>query len=69
MNKTIGRPKGKRYPHKISVGFSDKIYGQISAASERLDMYVSDVVRECVAHDLPRLIERKNKADKRAKSL
>jgi len=67
MNKPIGRPKKKRFSNKVSVGFSDKTYGQISAAAERLDLYISDIIRECVANDLPRLIERKTKADKRAK--
>lgn len=39
----------------------------MSAAAERLDLYISDIIHECVASDLPRLIELKTKADKRAK--
>ena len=68
-NKRIGRPKGLKYPNKINVGFSDKIYGQIQHASERFDLYLADVVRECVENDLPRLIDRKIKADKRSRTL
>lgn len=66
--KRIGRPKGLKYPNKISVGFSEKIYGQIEYAAERFDLYLADVVRECVENDLPRLVDRKNKADKRART-
>ena len=56
----------KRYTAKISLSLTPETQGDLEAVSERFNIPVSEVVRECIESDLPRLIERyKKKIQKR----
>ena len=46
--KRVGRPRRKKYPAKINVGFSEKTMGQIERLSDTYDLNLADVIRDAV---------------------
>ena len=50
-----------------SIGFPQTLADQIEEAAEKLDTTFSEIVRECVLTNLPRLIEREKKKRTRRK--
>ena len=59
----------KRYTAKISLPLTPETRGDLEAVSERFNIPVSEVVRECIESDLPRLIERYKKRNSETKIL
>ena len=55
----------ERYTLKQSIGFTDTLGKKIQDASDKLSWSFSDIVRECVEKELPRLVERETKRTKR----
>ena len=55
----------ERYTVKQSIGFTETWAEKIQDASDKLSWTFSDIVRECVARELPRLIDRETKRTKR----
>ena len=58
----------KRYTAKISLPLTPETRGDLEAVSERFNIPVSEVVRECIESDLPRLIERYKKRNSETKT-
>ena len=50
-----------------SIGFPQTLADQIEEAAKTLDTTFSEIVRECVINDLPRLINREKKKRTRTK--
>ena len=59
----------KRYTAKISLPLTPETRGDLEAVSERFNIPVSEVVRECIESDLPRLIERYKKKNQKRKPI
>ena len=59
----------KRYTAKISLPLTPEIRGDLEAVSERFNIPVSEVVRECIESDLPRLIERYKKRNQKRRPI
>ena len=52
----------KRYTHKQCIAFEPETADKIDALKQRFGLKFSEVVRECVESDLPRLIRRHTQA-------
>ena len=59
----------RRYTAKISLSLTPETQGDLEAVSERFNIPVSEVVRECIESDLPRLIERYKKRTRKRKPI
>ena len=55
----------KRFTHNQSIAFDPETVDKIHNLKERFGLKFSEVVRECVENDLPRLINRHTQAKKR----
>ena len=55
----------ERYTVKQSIGFTESQAKKIRDAADKLGWRFSDIVRECTATELPRLLDRENKRTKR----
>lgn len=55
----------ERYNFKHSIGFTETLGRKIQDTADKLSWNFSDVVRECVELELPRLIDRETKRIKR----
>ena len=55
----------KKLTHRLTISFEPKTVDKISNLKKRFGMGYSDVIRECVEFDLPKLIKRHDKAKKR----
>lgn len=55
----------EKYTHRLSVAFDPETSDKIRDLKERFGLKFSDVVRECVDFDLPRLINRHTQAKRR----
>ena len=55
----------EKFTVKQSIGFTETLAEKIQAASDKLSWTFSDIVRECVSRELPRLIDRETKRTKR----
>jgi predicted DNA-binding protein len=51
----------KRYPVRISFTATPEIQGNLAAVSERFNLPLSQIIRECIESDLPRLVDRYKK--------
>ena len=50
---------------QLTIGFHPRIYGKLSQLAEQHETSINKLVRECVENDLPKLIERYRKRQKR----
>lgn len=64
----IGRPPRKDYPFKAGILLTQETGDKLIRTAERFNMSISQVVRECVDTELPRLIQRLKKGTQRAKA-
>lgn len=55
----------ERYTHKQSIAFEPDMVDKIDDLKDRFGLKFSEVVRECIEFDLPRLINRHTQAKKR----
>lgn len=55
----------KRFTYQRSIAFDPDTVEKINNIEERFGLKFSEIVRECVKFDLPRLIDRHDKAKKR----
>ena len=55
----------KRYTHKQCVAFEPEMYDKINDLKKRFGLKFSEVVRECIENDLPKLIQRHTQAKRR----
>ena len=51
----------KRYPVRISFTSTPEIQENLAAVSERFNLPLSQIIRECIESDLPRLVDRYKK--------
>ena len=58
-----------QFTRRMNITLDDDLYRQIESVCEAFGGSMSAVVRECVQNDLPKLVERKKKAQKRRKPL
>ena len=54
----------KRFTERIGVAFEPEMADKIKALKDRFGLKFGEVVRECVEHELQRLIQRHTKAQK-----
>ena len=57
----------ERFEVQKSIGFTEDLADKIETAAEKLNTNFSEIVRECVINDLPKLIDRETKAMKTRK--
>lgn len=50
-----GRPRGARFPHTISIAFSESQMSTLETLAERANVSVASLVRDAVGHSMPRL--------------
>lgn len=55
----------KKLTHRLTISFEPETVDKIRDLKERFGMGCSDVIRECVEFDLPKLINRHTQAKKR----
>ena len=55
----------KRLTHRLTISFDPETVDKIRDLKGRFGMGCSDVIRECVEFDLPKLINRHTQAKKR----
>lgn len=51
----------KRYPVRISFTSNHEIQRNLAAVAKRFNLPVSQIIRECIESDLPRLVDRYKK--------
>ena len=56
----------KRYTIKTSFTSTPEIQGNLEAASKRFNIPISQIIRECIESDLPRLVDRYKKRTKKS---
>ena len=54
----------QKYEVQKSIGFTEDLVDKIETAAEKLNSNFSEIVRECVINDLPKLIDRETRARK-----
>ena len=54
----------QKYEVQKSIGFTEDLVDKIETVAEKLNSNFSEIVRECVINDLPKLIDRETKARK-----
>ena len=59
----------KRYTIKTSFTSTPEIQGNLEAVSKRFNIPLSQIIRECIESDLPRLVERYKKRTQNRKSI
>ena len=57
----------QKYEVQKSIGFTEDLVDKIETVAEKLNSNFSEIVRECVINDLPKLIDRETKARKARK--
>ena len=55
----------KRFTERIGVAFEPEMADKIKALNDRFGLKFGEVVRECVEHELPKLISRHAQRQKR----
>lgn len=55
----------KKLTHRLSVSLDPETTDKIYALKERFGLGYSDVIRECIQSDLPKLIQRHTQAKRR----
>ena len=55
----------KRFTERIGVAFEPEMADKIKALKDRFGLKFGEVVRECVQHELPKLIQRHSQRQKR----
>ena len=65
--KTARRHKRAQFPHQVALRFDEAIYRALDNHADRADRSISDLVRECVQQELPRLQRRFHTAKYRAR--
>lgn len=58
----------KKYPRQKQVSLTDEVADKIEAASKRLKVSSSAIIRECVEESLDKLVQRESKRTKRRTS-
>ena len=58
----------QKYEVQKSIGFTEDLVDKIETAAEKLNSNFSEIVRECVINDLPKLIDRETRARKLRKA-
>ena len=59
----------KRYTIKTSFTITSEMQGKLEAVSKRFNLPVSQIIRECIESDLPRLIERYKKRTRKTNTI
>ena len=58
-----------RFTQKLSITIDPELYRKMEIVIDEFGGSFSELIRECVNNDLPKLIDRKRKAIKRQKPL
>ena len=61
LGRRPGTPRLTFYPVKISLLVSDAVGTQLDTLADRYGLSVSELIRQCIDSDLPRLADRLRK--------
>lgn len=64
-SKGAGRPRARLFDEKLFVSLSTQMKDDIEDVAERFMISNAEVIRQCVANDLPKLKDRLNKRTNR----
>ena len=64
-NKGVGRPRAKLFDMKIFFSVSEQMKDDIEDVADQFQLSNSEVIRQCIENDLPKLKDRLKKRTQR----